>query len=178
MSSPDMIATAASSLDGFCKWLEQTPLSDTIQNVSWIIPTVQSIHIFSIAIVISSVFMVDLRLLGVIGRRYPTDTYIRRFLPWIWITLVVLLCSGSILIIGEPSRSLENPSFQLKMILLILAMTVTATLHRPIGPHPGFWESTDRRRVMATILAVLSLCLWIGIIFAGRWIAYTNTGND
>lgn len=166
------------SLAAFCKWLEQTPASTTIQNVAWIIPSLQSIHIFSIAIIISSVFMVDLRLLGVVGRIYPTATYIRRFVPWIWIALIVQLFTGSILIIGEPSRSLENPSFQVKMILLILAMGVTAVLHRPISAQPAFWETTDRRRLAASALAALSLVLWIGIIFAGRWIAYTNTGND
>ncbi len=94
------------TLHGFAEWLGQTPISQVVQNVSWIIPSVQSIHILSIAIVISAVFMVDLRLLGVIGRDQPTAAYTSRFLSWIWPTLVVLLLTGSVLIIGEPvSRS-------------------------------------------------------------------------
>ena len=161
-------------LHAFAEWLGATPLSLTIQNTAWIIPSVQSVHIFCIAIVISAVFMVDLRLLGVIGRGQPTAAYSARYLPWIWWTLIVLLLSGSVLIIGEPSRSLENPAFQLKMTLLILAMITTAGLQRPLGKDAAYWELTTGRKAMARVIAVVSILLWVGIIFCGRWIAYMN----
>lgn len=166
------------TLDAFCQWLANTPASQVIQNVSWIIPTVQSIHILSIAIVISAVFMVDLRLLNVIGRDQPTAAYTSRFLTWIWPTLLVLLITGSILITGEPTRSLENPAFVAKMILLVLAMITTAVLQRPTTKDPAFWELTSGHRMSARALAVLSLLLWVGIVFAGRWIAYMNVTGD
>jgi hypothetical protein len=166
------------TLANFCQWLAHTSLSQTIQNVAWIIPSVQSVHILSVAIVMSSVFMVDLRLLGVIGRGYPTASYLNRFFPWVWFTLIVLLATGSILIIGEPARSLQNIAFQAKMIMLILAMIAIGVVHRPIGHEPAFWELSDRRKLAAKAIAVVSLCLFVGIVFAGRWIAYMNTAND
>ena len=166
------------SLDAFAHWLADTPLSMTIQNVSWIIPTVQSIHILSIALVISSVFMVDLRLLGIIGRGQPTATYMHRFLPLIWWTLIVLLLSGTILIIGEPARDLLNPAFQFKMAMLIAAMVVTFVLHWPVGRDPAYWELTGRRGGAGKLIAVLSLMAWVSIVFAGRWIAYMNTAGE
>ncbi len=165
------------TLHAFAEWLGQTPLSLTIQNVSWIIPAVQSVHILCIAIVVSSAFMVDLRLLGVIGRDQPTAGYTSRFLTWIWPTLVVLLVSGAILITGEPTRSLENPAFQTKMVLLLLAIGVTIGLQRPTSRDPAFWELTSGRRMSGRALAVLSMLLWTGIVFAGRWIAYMNTAG-
>ena len=168
----------ATSLHAFCQWLSDTPLSLTIQNVAWIIPTVQSIHIVSIAVVISSVFMIDLRLVGVLGRSRPTAAYAARYLPWIWYTLIVLLISGAILIIGEPSRSLENPTFQLKMALLICAIAVTTAFHLPLVKEPAYWELGDRHKAIAKVIAVLSLLIWVSIVFAGRWIAYTNTAGD
>ena len=165
------------SLHTFCEWLSATPLSLTIQNTSWVIPSVQSVHILCIAIVISAVFVVDLRLLGVLGRGQPTAAYTSRFLPWIWYTLIVLLLSGSILIIGEPSRSLENPAFQLKMTLLLLAMATTAVLQGPLRKEAAYWELTDNRKIGAKMIAVVSMCLWMGIIFCGRWIAYMNVNE-
>ena len=168
----------AISLHAFCQWLSETPLSLTIQNVAWIIPTVQVIHITGIAVVIASVFMVDLRLLSVIGKGQPTAAYASRFLPWIWCTLPILLLSGAILIIGEPARSLENPAFQLKMCMLIAAIIVTTILHRPIGKEPAYWELTGGRKLTAKAIAVISICLWVSIIFAGRWIAYMNTSGE
>ena len=166
------------TLHAFAEWLSQTQISQVVQNVSWIIPSVQSIHILCIAIVMSAVVMVDLRLLGVIGRGQPTAAYTSRYLTWVWPTLVVLLATGSILITGEPGRSLENPAFQTKMVLLILAMITTAVLQRPTFKDPAYWELTAGHRMSARVLAVISLLLWVGIVFAGRWIAYLNTAGE
>jgi hypothetical protein len=168
----------AASLHAFCKWLGETQLSAVIQNVSWIIPTTQSIHILSVAMVISSALMVDLRLLNVVGRSQPTSAYVARFAPWIWWTLIVLALTGSILIIAEPARSLENPSFQKKMVLLILAAAVTLGVQRPLAANQGYWDDPERQKALAKIVAVVSLLLWVGVVFAGRWIAYTNTAGD
>ena len=143
------------ALDRFCSWLEQTPLSQAIQSTAWVVPAVQTIHILAIAAVMSSVLMLDLRLLGIVGGDQPLARVTSRFRPVIWWTLPILLATGAVMIIGEPARSLANSVFQLKMLLLLAAIAVTAAFHK--GPR---------------IVAVLSLSLWIGIVFAGRWIAY------
>jgi Family of unknown function (DUF6644) len=160
------------SLDRFCAWLDQTPLSQTIQTIGWIVPTVQTVHILAIAAVMASVLMIDLRLLGILGREQPVARVSGRFRPVIWWTLPILLASGMLMIIGEPVRSLENPIFQLKMALLVAAIIVTLSYQVPLGRDPEFWDLTGSRRGIARIIAVLSLLLWVGIVFAGRWIAY------
>ena len=129
------------ALDRFCAWLEQTPLSQTIQGAGWIVPAVQTVHILAIAALIASALMIALRL----------DTRLRRV---IWWALPVLAATGVIMIVGEPVRSLANPVFQLKMALLACAVVV---LLLPFKNRAG---------------AIVSLSLWIGIVFAGRWIAY------
>jgi len=164
------------STQAFSDWLSATPLSMQIQTVSWIIPTAQTIHILSIALVMSSAAMVDLRVLGVLSRRQPLVAITRRFLPWIWWTLLVLLLSGATLIIGEPERSLANPAFILKMSLLAAVLIVTVIFQNGVARDHLFWESSLRRRVNGRLLAGLSLVLWVGIVFAGRWIAYVDLG--
>lgn len=79
------------AISSFCDWLAQTPISMIIQSVSWIIPMVQSIHIMAVTIVVGSVLAVDMKLLGVVGRGSPVSAATRRYLPWIWAALVVLL---------------------------------------------------------------------------------------
>jgi hypothetical protein len=160
------------SLDRFCAWIDQTPLSQTIQTTAWIVPTVQTVHILAIAAVMASVLMIDLRLLGILGREQPVARVSERFRPVIWWTLPILLASGLLMIIGEPVRSLENPIFQLKMALLVAAIILTLSYQVPLGRDPAFWDVTSSRRGVARIIAVLSLLLWVGIVFAGRWIAY------
>lgn len=162
------------SLNTLAQWLSDTSLSQLIQNTSWVIPGVQCIHILSIAVVMSSAVMLLLRVLGVVMRDQPTAQVAQRFLPWIWYPLIVLLVTGVILIIGEPGRSLINSVFQLKMALLLAAMACTLTLQRPLRTNAMFWESTAGARLGGKLIAVVSLGLWSGIIFAGRWIAYAS----
>jgi hypothetical protein len=160
------------ALHDFCSWLEHTSMSQTIQTVSWIVPAVQTVHILAIAAVMGSVLMINLRLMGVVGRDQPLPRFSKRFLPVIRWTLPVLLATGIIMIIGEPARSLENAIFQLKMCLLIAAIIVTFGYQIPLGKNPSFWQMTKVRRGVSLVIALLSLALWVGIVFAGRWIAY------
>jgi hypothetical protein len=163
------------TLTGFSKWLAATSLSHTIQTVTWIIPTLQTIHILCVAIVFSSAVLVDLRIFRLFERDEPLREVTRRFLPPIWPVLLILLVTGSLLIIGEPRRSLVNTTFYLKMALLLVAILLTATLQRMVLASPGVFE--DRSRQMAgRALATVSILVWCGILFAGRWIAYTATG--
>jgi len=160
------------AIDNFCSWLDQTPLSQAIQITPWVIPAVQTVHILAIAAVMSSVLMIDLRLLGVLGREQPLARVSARFRPVIWWALPILLATGMVLVISEPIRSLANSVFQLKMALLVAAILATLCYEVPLGRDPSFWELTGGRRGAVKMLAVLSLLLWVGIVFSGRWIAY------
>ena len=108
-------------LDDFIHWLGATPASLAIQKIFWVIPTVQTVHILAISVVLASMAMFDLRLLGLAGTRNSIAAFSRRFMPWLWGALIVLAASGCILIIGEPKRSLPNVAFQLKMCMLATA---------------------------------------------------------
>jgi hypothetical protein len=160
------------TLDPFCVWLQSTQLSLFVSSLSWLIPALQVLHILCVALVISSVFILDLRLVGLTGGTQPEDQMARRFLPFIWWPLPVLLVTGALLISAEPARSLENPSFALKMLLLLTAIAITVLARRQIGmqARPGAVPRRFRRR----LTGAAGLLLWIGVVFAGRWIAYTQ----
>src|SRR5687767_11101336 len=131
----------------FCDWLSTTPLSLAIQTNFWVIPTVQTVHILAIAVVVACMAMLDLRLLGIAGTRQSVATMANRFLPWTWIALLVLLASGLILIIGEPGRELLSPVFQIKMALLAAVVAVTGLIQRSIRHRAAFgdWRGTGAR---------------------------------
>jgi len=164
------------TLSEFSRWLAATSLSHTIQVTGWIIPALQTIHILSVAVVFSSAILVDLRMWRLLGRDEPLPEVARRFLPAIWPVLLVLLITGSLLIIGEPRRSLLNSTFYLKMALLAVAILLTAALQRTISSSPNFWDRDRTRRIAAQFAATVSIVVWCGILFAGRWIAYTQAG--
>jgi hypothetical protein len=167
---------AALNLNEFCKWLAATPLSHVIQTTTWIIPTVQTVHILSVAVVFSFAILVDLRIWRVLERDVPLPEVARRFLPAIWPVLLILMITGSLLIIGEPRRSLVNSTFYIKMALLAVAILLTFGLQRLIASSPNFWDKDLARRMLGRFAATLSILVWCGILFAGRWIAYTQAG--
>jgi|SRR5215813_1894834 len=160
------------ALRSFCTWLEHTSMSQTIQTVDWVVPAVQTIHILAIAALMGSALMINLKLVGALGRDQPLAHFSERSVRIIWWALPVLLVTGLIMIIGEPARSLQNPVFQLKMCLVITAIAITLCFQAPLRNNAGFWDATVARRGASLALAILSLALWIGIVFAGRWIAY------
>jgi hypothetical protein len=164
------------ALSEFSKWLAATPLSHIIQTTKWVIPALQTIHILSVAVVFSSAVLVDLRLWRLLNRDVPLPDVARRFLPTIWPVLLVLLITGSLLIIGEPKRSLLNSAFYLKMALLAVAIVLTAWLQWSLSSSPNFWDTNQVRRMAGQFAATLSILVWCGILFAGRWIAYTQAG--
>lgn len=162
------------TLAGFCKWLAATPLSDTIRTAGWIIPALQTIHILAVAAVFSSAILVNLRILRLLQRDVPLADVAKRFLPVIWPVLIILLVTGGLLIVGEPRRELLNSTFYVKMVLLAFALLLTVGLQWLLASAPQFCEKRLGARIGLRLAAILSIVVWCGIIFAGRWIAYTQ----
>ena len=160
------------SLHDLGPWLASTPLSQIIQTHYWVVPAVQSVHIVTVAVVITATFLVSLRILGIFDRSEAVAALARRFLPSVWYALIVLLVTGLLLIIGEPERALTNPMLGLKMLMLVSVAGLTGILQRPLAADEIFWEASPQRVWLSRMIAVLSLVLWSGIVFAGRWIAY------
>ena len=160
------------SLQSFATWLYATPLATTIRDEPWIIPSVQSVHILAIAVVVGSALVSDLRLAGVLATDTLPNVVVRRYLRWMWVGLAVLLATGSLMAIGEPDRVLTNFTFWLKMGLVVVACLLTWYFRRPLL-HPEFQLDSARWRPLVKPAAWLSLAIWICVIFCGRWIAYT-----
>ena len=158
----------------FAEALYQSPLSLFLQRgASWLIPTTQSIHILAIAVVLSSVLMTNLRVLRLAGTAHSIEQITKRYLPWIWWGLLVLLMTGLVLILLEPARALVNVSFWLKMALLVLAVVATYGFQAHARAHPNQWERPWGRRHLVISFVAGSFFVWCAIVFAGRWIGYS-----
>jgi hypothetical protein len=160
----------------FCDWLAATQPSLLIQTVAWIIPLVQSVHIMAITVVVGSVLMVNMKLLGVNGRGAAVSAVTTRFLPWVWVALVVLLTTGVILITAEPRRDLLNNVFRLKMLLLVIVGAATWWFQTSVAQNPATWGERPDHPWRARLIGVATLAVWVGVIICGRWIAYVDHG--
>lgn len=157
------------SLLNFCDAVQATAASQLIQDIKWIVPLVQTVHIVAIAAVLGSALMMQLRFLGLSQTDHAMARLAQRHAPVIGWGVCVLLLSGTVLIVGEPARALANDFFQLKMLLLLGVICVSWAQMRPMRDQPGFWQGHPG---WLRFLSVLSLVFWVGIVLAGRWIAY------
>jgi uncharacterized membrane protein SirB2 len=156
----------------FAEWLQTTPISVAIQSVEWIIPLLQSIHIVMIGVVFISILMVALRVLGHVRTDESFATVWARFAPWMWTGLVVMALTGLTLIVGEPIREFTALSFWLKMTLIAVAVVTTVAFGRSIRPATLVAAHGPEFSGGIKVATVVTLAIWIAIIFLGRAIAY------
>ncbi len=159
-------------IQAFSDWLAATSLSQLFANLGWFVPTVQTIHILAIAAVVTMLSMLNFRLLR-ITRSGPTLPRLATgYVPWVWRALVVLLLSGILLTITEPSRELMNYSFRLKMVLVLVLTVLTFVFYVALRKDSEYWTASPQRRFWGGAIALVSLVLCISIVAAGRLIAY------
>jgi hypothetical protein len=157
----------------FADWLANTPLSKTLQDQAWVVPTSQSIHILAMSIVFGSACMINLRLLGVGRSGRSVSQLSNTLVPWMWRGLVVLLFTGLVQTIAEPVRQFVTPMFWAKMLMIVVVATMTALYARAVRRNAPVWDAAASRPRPAKTFAVLSTLLWMAIIVCGRFIGYT-----
>jgi hypothetical protein len=138
------------------------------------IPAIQSIHIVGIAVVLGSVFMIDLRILGWAGTDQTLRQTLTRFGPWLTGALCLLAATGISMVIGEPMRELMTVSFWLKMFLVAGGTLTAAIFQIALRKHERHWEETLVRRRSIQALAIITFLIWVCIIILGRLIAYDH----
>jgi hypothetical protein len=159
----------------FAEWLSTTFPSLFIQNHnSWVIPTIQSIHIIGIGVLMGSVLMVDLRILGWAGMDQTLRQTTNRFAPWVTGALCLQLATGLLMVIGEPVRELVTFSFWLKMFFVAVGTLIAIIFQISMGKHEQEWEETLVNRRSIKWLAILTFLIWVCIIILGRLIAYDH----
>jgi uncharacterized membrane protein YgdD (TMEM256/DUF423 family) len=163
----------------FALWLSTTPPSVFIQeHNTWAIPTIQSIHIVGIAMVMGSVLMIDLRILGWAGMDQTLRQTASRFGPWLTGSLWLLLATGLLMVVAEPARELITFSFWLKMALVAVGALVAAGFQAALRRHEREWEDTLVHRRSIKLLAILTFLIWACVIVLGRLIAYDHVWGD
>ena len=152
----------------FFEWCEATTIGQAIRESLWLFPVIESIHLLGLAMIGGAILVVDLRLLGLGLRHQPVAQLARSAHPWLVGSLAVMLTTGISLFLSESIRCYYSPPFWTKMELLLVAILFTFTVRRKVA-------LADEKRVgpiWGRAVAFVSLALWFGVGFSGRWIAF------
>jgi hypothetical protein len=153
------------------KWLQGLSVSAAVRESTWLFPTLECIHIYSMVLLVSVFAIFDLRLLGLsLGGQTsePISRLSNRLLRWGWLCFGLNAVTGSLLFASEAVKMSDNWAFQLKMVLIFLALiTHTIVLRMSVK-----WEGVVTMPLQAKLVGSFSLLLWVGVIAASRWIAF------
>jgi hypothetical protein len=152
-------------------WFEQTALSIWVREEWWIFPTILSIHSIGMGLSAGVNFAISLRMLGVAPR--VSLLALSRFIPLVWFGLIANTLSGLLLLAGYPAKALTNPVFYVKLVLLLAGLWLMSHLERRVLNDPRY--ATEVLPSKLKRLAVIALLVWIGVIFTGRFLAYTHS---
>ena len=126
-------------------------------------------HTIGLALVVGPSAAIDLRLLGV-ARGIPLPP-LKNWFSIMWLGFAMNVASGIFLVLAYPTKAFTNPDFYIKLTLIAFAVWTLYRIKRRVFDEPNLGEGSVLAK--GRILAVWSLILWLGVITAGRLLAYT-----
>ena len=154
-------------------FFESSGLADNVRENDVLFPLVESVHVLAICLVVGSIFVVDLRLLGLASIRRPVGRVLSGILPLTWTAFALAVASGSLLFISNATKYLENGFFVAKICLIAAAGLNMAIFHGLSGRYVPRWENQTPPPLPARLAGGLSILLWISVVTCGRWIGFT-----
>ena len=132
----------------------------------WAYGVTEVAHIVSLAVAIGLVAVIDLRLLdqGIVD--VAPARLLRATAIATLIGFVVALTTGFMIFSTDPVRYFEHPAMRLKLILVLVAVAFNYTIHSRVA-------SGSRSAATCRTVAVVSLVLWISVVFTGIFYAFT-----
>lgn len=154
------------------EWLNNSPLGAGIRGSTWWYPILEAVHSLGIIVVLGSIWMLDLRLLGLGMRSRRVSEVAARLLPWTWAGFAVQAVSGVLLSVSEAARLYYIPYFWIKLALLLLAALNALVFHAGVYGSVAAWDDAAVTPMRARLAGAISLGLWMMVIAAGRAIGY------
>jgi type III secretory pathway component EscS len=161
------------SLEQSLTRLQDLSFPTQIRESDWLFPTIETVHVFALVLVVGTIMTVDLRLLGFANKERPFSQVASEMLPWTWAAFALAALAGMLMFSSKALTYYSNIPFRLKMVCLLLAGINMLMFHWLGTRHLEAWDR-DRPPRAAKLAGGASLLLWTTIVAAGRWIGFTT----
>ena len=132
------------NFDPWLRWLEATTIGSTIGENEVLFPWIEALHVLAITTVVGSIFIVDLRLLGLASRERPAHRLMAEILPVTWGAFGLAAVTGLLLFVAKAMSYGHNTFFLVKLALLAVAAGNMLIFHYFTGRDV---ERSEERRV-------------------------------
>jgi len=160
------------SITEIMKWVEHTPVAVFVSHSSWAFSAMLSIHILAVALVFGMITVVDLRLIGIAGKRCAVTALCREALPWTWSAFALSALTGMLLFTAQPVKYWGNDAFRMKLTVMALAGVNMLVFQLITYRSVTHWDRDTAVPLAGKLAGAISLASWIAIVAYGRWTAY------
>ncbi len=161
------------SLLTLCQFIENSAFGTGLRESAYAFPITETIHVLALSLAVGTIIWFDLRLVGIAFRQTPVSTVFHQIRPWMAIGFATMFVTGGLLFSAHAAQLYASIYFRIKVGLLLLAGVNVATFHLTIDRRRTDWDTQRIPPTQARVAGALSLALWVGIIAAGRFTAYT-----
>ena len=151
-------------------WLKSTKLSWFVTNYPWVWPTCETLHFIGLAMLVGTVGALDLRILGV-AKGLPIAP-MHRLVRWGVAGFIINVITGIFFFVGTPYQYLGNIGFYFKMLFILLAGVNVLVFYLTVFRKVEMLEPGEDAPMSAKVIAVVSLFLWLGVMYFGRMLPY------
>jgi hypothetical protein len=163
------------AIHALLEWIQATSFAERTRESLYIFPTLEAVHVIGFTLVFGTILVLDLRLLGLASTRRPVHRVVGDVLKWTWVAFAVTAVTGALMFTTNALVYYDNFYFRTKIALLALAglnmFVFEVTARRTIN----HWDSARSAPPVGRVVAVLSLVIWVGVIFTGRMIGFTTS---
>lgn len=157
---------------GFLAWLERTDLGEAVRMLPQAYPLLEALHILGIALLVGPAIAVDLRLMGLGGRMVAVTTVARNLLPLCHAGFAAVAFSGALMFAAIARQVGLSAAAPWKFGLILLAAINIAVFHFGIYRSVHDWDRYQKPPHAARAAGAVSAFSWIGVLIAGRYLAY------
>jgi hypothetical protein len=129
-------------------------------------------HVLTLMLFAGTIFIVDLRLLGLIFKKTPASVISDRVLPLTIFGMVIMVATGTALVFAKPLLYYHNVWFRLKLVFLAIAFINIIVMHYRLQRNMAEWDALPKPPAKIQVSAAVSLACWLLVITFGRFIAY------
>jgi hypothetical protein len=165
-------AAGMNPVANFFQWLNDLPFSVALREDDWPFPIIETVHILALGLSVGVILWIDLRLIGFTLKHHPVSVVVSQLEPWAKWGFLAMFLSGSLLFLSEPMKCYTATAFRLKAVMLVLAGLNVWYFHARVYPKVAEWDNAPVLPWQARMVGYVSICMWFGIIIAGRWTAY------
>ena len=142
--------------------LEQSGWIKTLGETGWMYATVSVIHYLTMFWFIGSMAVVDLRVMGVAGRKRNLVELSDQIYPWAWTGLALAIISGFFMFATDAGDWAPDPIFHIKLGMILISIVFAFVVQRGVPK----WASASEIPTSAKVIAAIALLLWIATILS------------